>query len=330
MGHLKDTTIGKEVKPQRVWLPDGFHELPLSPGAKRLFCAALLAGGRLSLAGLARSLGYSRSSASRWWEELVRAGLAHPAEAGRGAKARLLRQDGGGGFFWVPTPWVVDRRVSNTEFAVVLSLCRHADAEGRSFVSDAHIARDAGLSERTVRRSLRSLERRGLVSRWRMKGRRVLRVKSWIPAAPASSPKCCTSDRLAGEECCASGHPGHRGRSACSPSGVQSRSSRGSPRNININKGNRDIHPLQVLRAMEELGEAAEGIGGMTLRWWKGLSQERRERLALRWLREGKARSAWRFILAVRVEEAKGGGQKGCNLAHLCKFGSGGSLRSEA
>ncbi|HIE56258.1 MAG TPA: winged helix-turn-helix transcriptional regulator, partial [Chromatiaceae bacterium] len=162
-----DTSPSRELQPphdrSRVWLPDNLHSLPLSPGAKRIFVLSLAARGGWSLSRLGQALGVRRSTASRWWGELVKAGLALPAERGRGARAKPLKQSGGGGMFWVPSLWVSDPGISEGEFSILLSLCRHADGRGRCFVSNSHLSSDCGLSERTVKRHLKSLEEKGLV-----------------------------------------------------------------------------------------------------------------------------------------------------------------------
>ena len=79
--------------------------------------------------------------------------------------------------------WRLPAAVTPTTRLVLLKLADHADSDGICWPGTKHIARDTGLSDRTVRRTMRTCERMGLVeseARPGMATRYRLKLAEWL------------------------------------------------------------------------------------------------------------------------------------------------------
>lgn len=76
------------------------------------------------------------------------------------------------------------REMNRGEILVYLAICRHADADQRSFPSVSLLAKKLGLTGMTVKRSIKGLEERNMIAVVRDKGRHnvyyLLDKKVWI------------------------------------------------------------------------------------------------------------------------------------------------------
>lgn len=99
---------------------------------------------------------------------------------------------------WWPDIWGNYRKLGNAFWLFVYILTRMDENTGTWKGCYTHIVREIGVSERTVRRWVRSLERCGYIERELTNGVFVIRVKGVVaPLEPEAKPE---EEAIAGEE----------------------------------------------------------------------------------------------------------------------------------